>query len=67
MISSETEKTTTSQTPSSTPQLDNWTRCIRHRDTIKLSKNKMDLKVIKSHQCSPGKSYAVSIELNYEL
>ena len=39
----------------------------RHRDTIKLSKNKMDTKVIKSYQCSLKKFHAVSIELNYEL
>ena len=57
----------TSQTPRSALHLDKWTRCFRHRDTIKLSKNKMDSKVIKSHQCSLEKSQAVSIEINSEL
>ena len=36
-------------------------------ETITLSKNKMDSKVIKSHHCTLEKSYAVSIELNSEL
>ena len=57
----------TSQIPSSNLHLDDWTRYFRHRDTIKLSKNKMDSKVIKSHQCSLEKFHAVSIELNSEL
>ena len=68
MISSRTRKSTTSQTPSSALHLDDWTRrYFRHRDTIKLSKNKMDSKVIKPHQCSVEKCYAVSVELNSEL
>ena len=49
-ISSGTGKNTTSQTPSSTLHLDELTRYFRHRDTIKLSKTKMDSQVIKSHQ-----------------
>ena len=36
-------------------------------ETIKFSKNEMDSKVVKSHQCSLEKSHAVSIELNSEL
>ena len=36
-------------------------------ETIKLSKNRMDLKIIKYHLCSLEKSYAVSTELNSEL
>ena len=36
-------------------------------NTIKLSKNKIDSKVMKSHQYSLEKSHAVSIELNSEL
>ena len=63
----EQEKNATSQTPSSTLHMDEWTRYFRHKDTIKLSKNKMDSKVIKSHQCSLEKSHDVSIELNSKL
>ena len=45
-----------------------WARYFGHRDTIKLSKNKMDSKVIKSYQCSMEKCHGVSsIELNSEL
>ena len=58
---------TTSKTLSSTLDLDDWTTYFRHRGTIKLSRNKRDSKVIKSRQCSPQKSHAVSIELNFEL
>ena len=68
LISSGAGENTTSQTPSSMLHLDEWTRYFRHRDTIKLSKNKMDSKVIKFHQCSLEKSHPVSsIELNSEL
>ena len=67
MISCGTGKNKTSQTPNSTLHLDDWTSYFRQRDTIKLSKNKMDSKVIKSHQCSLEKSHAVSIELNSKL
>ena len=68
MISSGTGKSTTCQTPHSTPLLDEWTRYFRHRKTIKFSKYKMDSKVIKFHQCSREKSHAVStIELDSEL
>ena len=63
----EKEKIATSQTPSSTLHMDEWTRHLRHKDTIKLSKNKMDSKVIKSHQCSLEKSHDVLIELNSKL
>ena len=66
-ISAGTGKNTTSQTPSSNLHLDDWTRYFRHRDTIKISKNKMDSKVIKSQQCSLEKPHTVSIELNSEL
>ena len=47
--------------------LEDWTRHFRHRDTIKLSKNKMDSQVIKSHQFSLEKSHASSIGINSEL
>ena len=63
----EQEKNTTSQTPSSTIHLDEVIRHFRHRDTTKLSKNKMDSKVIMPHQCFLEKPYAVSIEFNSEL
>ena len=66
-ISSGTGKNTASQTPSSAVHLDDWIRYFRHRDAIKLSKNKMDSKLIKSNQFSMEKSHAVSIELNSEL
>ena len=46
----------TSQPPSSTLNLDGLTKYFRHRHSIKLSKNKMDLKVIKSHQYSLERS-----------
>ena len=62
-IVSGTRKNTTSQTPSSILYLDDWTWYFRHRYTIKLSKNKMDSKVIKIHQCSLEIYHAVSIEL----
>ena len=34
----------------------------RHRHSIKFSKNKIDSKIIKSHQCSLERSHAVLIE-----
>ena len=55
-IFSGTGKNTTSQTPRSTPHLDERTRYFRHRHTIKLYKNKMDTKVIKSYQSSLERS-----------
>ena len=67
MISTETGKNTTSQTPSSTVYWNEWTRYFRHKVTTKLSKSKIDSKVIKSHQCSLEKSHVVSIKLNSEL
>ena len=66
-ISSGTGKNTASQTPGSTLHFDDWTTYFRHRGTIELFRNKMDSNVIKSHQCSPEKSHAVSIEINSEL
>ena len=66
-ISSRTGKNTTSQIPSSALQLDNWTRYFRHKDTIKISKIKINSKVIKSHQCCLEKSHAVSTDFNSEL
>ena len=65
----EQEKNATSLTCSSTLlHFKKWTRYFsHHRDTIKLTKNKMDSKVFKSQQCSLEKSHAVSIELNSEL
>ena len=58
---------TTSQTPDSTLNLDDWTRYFRHRDTIKLSENKMDSKFIEFYQCSLEKShvYRWNLILNY--
>ena len=53
--------------PSSNLHLDDWTRYFRHRDTIKLSENKMDSKVIKSLQYSLEKSHDVPIEFNSEI
>ena len=60
------KKDMTSQTPCSTLHFDKCTRNFIRRNTIKLSKNKMDSKVSKSHQCSLEKSHAVSIKLNSE-
>ena len=46
--------------------LDEWTRYFIHREQIKLSKNKMDSRAIKSHQCSLEKPHVVSaLILNY--
>ena len=53
--------------PSSTLHLEGWARYFRHRHSAKLTKNKMDSKVIKSHQCSSERSHAVLIELNCEF
>ena len=61
------EKNTTSKTPSSTPHFDEWTRCFGHRDKNKLTKNKMDSKVIKTQKCSPEKSHALLNEPNSKL
>ena len=66
-IFSWTEKNTTYQTPSSNLHFDEWTRYFRNTGTIKLSKNKMDSKVIESQECSLEKFHAVSIGLNSEL
>ena len=57
----------TSQTPSSTLHLEERAAHFINRETIKLSNNKMDSKVIKSHLYSLEESLAVSIEFNYEL
>ena len=61
------EKNTTSQAPSSSFHLEGWIRYFIHRHSIKLSKIKMDSKVIKCHQCSLERSHAASIKLNSEL
>ena len=46
--------------------LDEWTRYFIHREQIKLFKNKMDSRAIKSHQCSLEKPHVVSaLILNY--
>ena len=46
--------------------LDEWTRYFIHREQIKLSKNKMDSRAIKSHQFSLEKPHVVStLLLNY--
>ena len=44
-----------------------WICFFRHRHSLKLSKNKMDSKVVKSHQCSLEISHAVLIDLNSEF
>ena len=62
-ISPGTEKNTTSQTLSSILHLEGWTGYLRHRHTIKLYKNKMDSKVIKSHQCSLQRSHLYWLKL----
>ena len=62
-----TGKNTTSQTPSSTLKLDGRTMYFRQKSTIKLCKNKMDSKVIKTHQCSLERSHVVLIEINSEF
>ena len=62
-----TGKSTTSQTPSSALHMKGRTMYFRHRHTIKLYQNKMDSKVIKSHQCSLERSHAVLIEINSEF
>ena len=62
-ISSGTGKNRTSQTVSST--LHYFTVLDRHK--IKLDKNKMDSKFIKSHQCSLERSHAVLTEINPEF
>ena len=68
MISSGAGKNVTSQTPCSTLPMDEWTRYLSYRDTIKLSKYKTHSKVVKSHQCSPDKFHALSsVKLNSEL
>ena len=40
---------------------------VSHRHSIKLSKNKIDSKVIKSHQCILERFHAVLTELNSEF
>ena len=66
-ISSATGRNTTFQTPSSTLHWERRTRYFRHKHTIKLYKNNMVLKTIKSHQCSLERSHAVLFEINSEL
>ena len=61
------EKNMISQAPTSTLHLEGWTRYFRHRHSIKLSKNKMVSKVIKSRQCPLERSLAALIELNSEF
>ena len=66
-ISSGTEESMTSQAPSLTFHLKEWTSYFRYRQLIKLSKNKLDSKIIKSHQFSLERFHAVSNELNSEF
>ena len=68
-ICSGTEKNTTSYTLSSTLHLEGQTRhfSVLDRHTIKLYKNKMDSKFIKSQQCSLERSHAVLTEINPEF
>ena len=58
------EKKVTSQAISSSLHSEGCTRYFRHRHSIKFSKNKIDSKVIKSHQYSLEGSHAVLTELN---
>ena len=41
-----------------------WTKYFRHKHSIKISKNKLDSSVTKSHQLSLKRFSTVSIELN---
>ena len=68
-ISSGTGKNRTSQTVSSTLHLEGQTRyfTVLDRGTIKLYKNKMDSKFIKSHQWSLERSHPVVIKINPEF
>ena len=66
-ISSGTEKNATSQLPSSSLHLKEWTRYFRHGHWIKFSINKMDIRIIKCLQCSLERFYTVSVELNSEF
>ena len=68
-ISSGTGKNRTSQTVSSTLHLEGQARyfTVLDRHKIKLDKNKMDSKFIKSHQCSLERSHAVLTEINPEF
>ena len=52
-----------SKNNSSALHLEERIRYFRHRDSIKLSKTSMNLKIIKPHQCSLERSHAVLIEL----
>ena len=63
----EQEKNTTSQTPNSILHLEGRTGYLKHWHKIRLYKNKMNLKVIKSHECSLQRSHAVLIEINSEF
>ena len=63
----ERKKSANSHATSSTIHLEGWIRCFRHRRSIKISENKMDSKVSKSHQCSLERFHAVSIEFNSEF
>ena len=51
------------------PHLEGQTRYfnVLYKRTIKLDKNKMDSKFIKSHQCSLERSHAVLTEINPEF
>ena len=68
-IFSGTGKNRTSQTVSSTLHLEGQARyfTVLDRHKIKLDKNKMDSKFIKSHQCSLERSHAVLTEINPEF
>ena len=63
----ERKKYTTYQALSATVHLEEWNRLFRHRKLIKISKRKIDSKVIESRQCSLERFHAVSIELNSEF
>ena len=65
-ISSGTGENRTSQTVSSTLNLEGQARyfTVLDRHKIKLDKNKMDSKFIKSHQCSLERSHVALTEIN---
>ena len=60
-------KYTTSQTLSSILHLEGRTGYFKHWHKIKPYKNEMNLKVIKSHECSLERSHAELIEINSEF
>ena len=50
--------------PRSTIHFERWARYLRHRHSIKVFKNKVDLNIVKFHLCSLQGSHAVPVEIN---